>query len=283
MNLCITWNCLNDKTTMGLCDKMLSHYRDSYGRDLGYRDENSRKTVIEYETDTGRTKRIQTSGAWFTYYYLAGTDLKSRLQYGGSGSAYYTYEPHRDLLTQVQNYINGGVISQYDYTNDALGRRTAITRSGSMMTESRTDAYGYNDRNELVSGTKDTAATNLTEYAYQYDDIGNRLSSLDLGTNRTYIANSLNQYTLVGRTVHSAPQGDVEEFSPQFDDDGNQTLIQTSTGIWRVQYNGENRPTHWERISSNSSTPTTNSNSSPILQLSTAQIWYNPHHEENKG
>lgn len=49
-------------------------------------------------------------------------------------------------MTQVQNNINGAVISQYDYVNDAAGRRTAITRSGSMMSETRTDYYGYNDR-----------------------------------------------------------------------------------------------------------------------------------------
>ena len=128
---------------------------------------------------------------------ISSTDLKSRLQYSSSGLAYYTYEQNRDLLTQVRNHINGGVISQYDYMNDALGRRTAITRSGSMMSETRTDYYGYNDRSELVSGIKDTAATNLTEYAYQYDDIGNRIESLDLGTNRTYTANALNQYTQI--------------------------------------------------------------------------------------
>ena len=27
---------------------------------------------------------------------------------------------------------------------------------------------------------------------------------------------------------------------------GNQTLIQTSTGIWSVTYNAENRPVRWE-------------------------------------
>ena len=81
-------------------------------------------------------------------------------------------------------------------------------------------------------------ATN--EYAYQYDDIGNRITSTDLGTNRTYTANSLNQYTLISNLCDSASLR--EEFVPQFDDDGNQTLIQTSTGIWSVQYNGENRP-----------------------------------------
>ena len=42
------------------------------------------------------------------------------------------------------------------------------------------------------------------EYEYQYDDIGNRITSTDLGTNRTYTANSLNQYTLISNLCDSA-------------------------------------------------------------------------------
>ena len=34
-----------------------------------------------------------------------------------------------------------------------------------------------------------------TEHEYAYDPIGNRTSSSDLGTARTYTANNLNQYT----------------------------------------------------------------------------------------
>ena len=227
------------ETTVGLYSKSLVHELDAFGRGVGYSLDSSRKSIVEYESDSGRVRRIMAGGVWFTYSYLAGTDLKSRLQYGASGYADYSYEPSRDLLTQVRNYVNGGVASQYDYTNDALGRRTEIARSGSAMTESRSDAYGYNDRGELTNAVKNATST---EYAYQYDDIGNRITSLDLGTNRTYTANNLNQYTLVGRGDPTAPQ---EEFTPQFDLDGNQTLIQTPTGIWQVQYNGENRPVMW--------------------------------------
>jgi len=151
-------------------------------------------------------------------------------------------------LSILRNATPTDVISQYDYAYDAAGRRIEIARSGTAMSESRTDAYGYNVRNELTSATKLGGPASVPashEYAYQYDDIGNRITSTDLTTNRTYTANSLNQYTLVGRAVPGAPQGEVEEFVPQFDDDGNQTLIQTSTGIWQVQYNGENRPVLW--------------------------------------
>ncbi len=34
-----------------------------------------------------------------------------------------------------------------------------------------------------------------------------------------------------------------------YDADGNQTLISTKTGLWRVTYNGENRPVRWVRDS----------------------------------
>ena len=138
------------------------------------------------------------------------------------------------------------VSSQYDYTYDAAGRRTKIARSGSAMSGTRNDAYGYNIRNELISATKNAENT---EYQYSYDDIGNRLSSFDLGTNHTYTANNLNQYTSISNFVLYVSF--VADFAPQFDDDGNQTLIQTSTGIWSVTYNGENRPVLWECGSTN--------------------------------
>jgi len=107
-------------------------------------------------------------------------------------------------------------------------------------------------RNELTSATKlvgrvvpnapQSPAADTPEYAYQYDDIGNRITSTDLGTNRTYTANNINQYSAI-TTSDSGLQ--TSSFEPQFDDDGNQTLIQTATGIWQVQYNGENRPVLW--------------------------------------
>ena len=78
-----------------------------------------------------------------------------------------------------------------------------IPRISSAMLETRIDTYNYNVRNELISADKlvgrdapiaPQAPTSTVEYAYQYDDIGNRISSFDLGANRTYTANNLNQY-----------------------------------------------------------------------------------------
>ena len=81
------------------------------------------------------------------------------------------------------------------------------------------------------------AAAGVTTFAY--DDIGNRLWSCEFGTNTTYTANNLNQYTEIVRS------GVTEH--PAFDADGNQTDITTGTGRWLVEYNGENRPIRWIR------------------------------------
>ncbi len=81
--------------------------------------------------------------------------------------------------------------------------------------------YGYNARDELISAD---------EVSYAYDNIGNRTTA----EGKTYTANTLNQYTA------------IDDFTPQYDADGNQTLIKTETGIWSVTYNAENRPVRWQ-------------------------------------
>ena len=93
--------------------------------------------------------------------------------------------------------------------------------ASTMMAQNEVQNYGYNTRDELISGQ------GLT---YNYDDIGNRTTA----EGKTYTANNLNQYTA------------IDTFAPQYDADGNQTLIKTSTGIWSVTYNAENRPVRWE-------------------------------------
>ena len=106
-----------------------------------------------------------------------------------------------------------------------------MSKSGSAMSRNDTIDYAYNSRCELTNAL--ARADVDYNYAYVYDDIGNRISSTERGTNSVYEANELNQYTA------------VDDFTPEFDDDGNQTLVKTATGIWRITYNGENRPICW--------------------------------------
>jgi len=119
---------------------------------------------------------------------------------------------------------------------------TVCRRCASFPCESRSDAYGCNNRNELISASKTGGPT---------------FSSAE------YTANNLNQYTSISNSALSASPR--EAFTPQFDDDGNQALIKTATGVWSVTYSGENRPILWSCIQSNNSN---NTNNQTILSMS---------------
>ena len=114
----------------------------------------------------------------------------------------------RNLVAAVTNSYANRVISAFDYTNDAAGRRTAISRSGEAFGDlsGATDSYGYNSRNEVISArrTKNGEIIHGFNEDFEYDPIGNRISSTtynELGAPKTsqYIANNLNQHT--SRTV----------------------------------------------------------------------------------
>ena len=215
---------------------------DDYGRTVGYSLNGTRQSTIGYGRATGRIATMIANGSDepFVWSYHPGTDLKSSLVYPNGLTTTWQYDANSQML-QVCNAFPTNVISQYDYAYDAVGRRILIAHSNSAISESHTYVYDYNARGELISAAKEAG---VAEYAYEYDDIGNRLTSFGLGTNRTYIANNLNQYTSISNSASSSIDGG-EIFNPRFDDDGNQTLIQNSTGIWSVTYNGENRPFSW--------------------------------------
>ena len=129
-------------------------------------------------------------------------------------------------------------------TYNAEGKRITSENLAGQVTTTAWDcclAYSYNNRGELTNAV--AAVDSNYRHAYAYDDIGNRESSSERGTNSVYTASQLNQYTSISNLCDSASLR--EAFTPQFDDDGNQTLVQTATGICSVTYNGENRPVAW--------------------------------------
>jgi RHS repeat-associated protein len=204
------------------------HY-DRFGRPVGISLNGERRTEIAYDEATGRIASMRVAGEDdpFRWEYEPGTDLKKKLRYPNGATVEWSYEQHRDLVTLVSN----DVYSSYRYEYDAVGRRVV----------KNDERYEYNVRGELVLATNVVTGT---EFAYCYDDIGNRLRSREFGTNCTYVANELNQYTNIVR-------GGICELSA-FDLDGNQTNVVTATGEWAVEYNGENRPVLWRRKSDGS-------------------------------
>ena len=229
---------------LAVVESVIERFTDAFGRDAGYALHGVRQSTLGYDPATGRLRSMAVPAdqsnnpnnrpvEQFTWNYLPGSDLKQSLTYPNGLTASWTYGNRGELL-EVNNALPGGTVSKYAYSYDAAGRRIICAHSGSAFDTPDTYDYRYNARSELTNATASVDAA--YRYAYQFDDIGNRELSSERGTNSVYEANNLNQYT------------SVNDFVLQFDDDGNQTLVKTSTGIWQVTYNGENRPVRWERI-----------------------------------
>ena len=197
-------------------------------------------TAYGYNGGSGRLASVVDGTNRFACAYLSGTEFVSGWSCGEFAHT-TAYEPKRDLVAAVTNRFGDSVVSSFGYENDAAGRRTAIRRGGSAFGDlaGAADAYGYNARSEVVSARRTLGGNPLPdrEETFAYDPIGNRTESSVAGTNTAYAANALNQYARV------ETGGDA--FEPQYDADGNQTLVRTPTGVWAIEWNAENRPVRW--------------------------------------
>ena len=222
-----------NETVVGVAGtNTIERFTDTFGRDAGYALNGIRQSTLAYDPATGRLATMLAAGSEtpFAWSYLDGGDLKSSLAYPNGLTASWAYGKRGELL-EVDNAFPTGSVSKYVYSYDSIGRRTACDKSGSAFASPDTYAYLYNARSELTNATALVDAA--YRYGYRFDDIGNREVSSERGTNAVYAVNALNQYE------------EVDDFVPAYDDDGNQTLVKTATGIWSVTYNAENRPIRW--------------------------------------
>jgi len=184
---------------------------DAYGRSAGF-DAGDNYSIRYAYDQIGRFVAVSNNvgGALraATYSYMPNSDLLAGLS-NGPIQITRSYEDNRNLITQVRNTSGSTLISQYDYINDAVGRRTSVGMTGDAFSDLGIshNKYAYNARSELEQA-KRYAGTNLAStanaidgqaYLYGYDLIGNRtetyIGDMLNGSKHTYTANSLNQYT----------------------------------------------------------------------------------------
>ncbi|MDZ4199220.1 MAG: RHS repeat-associated core domain-containing protein, partial [Kiritimatiellia bacterium] len=167
----------------------------------------------------------------FTYAYLPGADLIASVSNNLGQVTARTYETHRDFITTIENTWGTNQISRFDYTNDALGRRTARQDSGAAFASTWTNAFAYNLRSEIEEAIMRNGESN-----YEFDPIGNRLIVLlpEEPSPYLYQSNELNQYLSITNGIASAPS---------HDDDGNMLSGPAGTGHAELQFvwDGENR------------------------------------------
>lgn len=225
--------------TSGLYASVLIWKRDDLGRSSGYTLSYHGGLVqditLAYD-DEGRLHTALTDAEEipFTWDYDPASGLLSSLDYPNPLKKLVIWDEHRNLVSKLDywrpNGTNSPVKHEYDY--DLLGRVVQKRDYWNTSNPGRRHSYTYNDRGELT-GDRMVPGTSL---AYAYDNIGNRENVMDQGQ-KTYQSNMLNQYTDI-------TQGQVS-FLPEYDVNGNQVVLKTSTGEWTVLYNAENRPVNF--------------------------------------
>ncbi|MBR3924782.1 MAG: RHS repeat-associated core domain-containing protein, partial [Kiritimatiellae bacterium] len=128
----------------------------------------------------------------------------------------------RGLIDRIENRAGTNALPSFVYAYDLLGR--PVTRNE--------DAFGYNDRSEVVSAQ---FGTNGVADLYAYDSIGNRTSSRERGVESSYEANELNEYA----SISTIQPFNVSTNVLAYDLNGN--LL--TNGVWSYAYDAQNRLT----------------------------------------
>ncbi|MGA1824389.1 MAG: RHS repeat domain-containing protein, partial [bacterium] len=247
---------LASETISRVYDKVITRIYETegvIGRASGFRMDNKYTVTYGYETATGRFSSVGWDASGDTgivgYSYLPDSDLLSQVAIGNETEppnlvTTYSYEPMRDLKTQVKNEYSSNLISQYNYQYDRIGRRTSVANSGQAFSAvtNAFNLYGYDNRSQLTESARyvgvsisDTSNPIQPEYrAYNYDSIGNRMQITEATATGSYTTNALNQY------IEQAIPGDaIRDFA--YDADGNLTDVTDDTGATQYIYNTENR------------------------------------------
>jgi RHS repeat-associated protein len=220
MYLDFTYNADGERTQMVDQSGYTVNYQyDAAGRLIGMTD-GSGAPIVQYTYDAdGRLAEVQNgNGTYTTYSYDADGQVLALINYGPRPS------PNQP----------GPVLSQFDYTYDALGRPTSETTLQGTIT------YGYDANSELDSIKLPTGEV----ITYQYDAAGNRVAETDNGVTTSYTTNDVNEYTSIGAATdtYDAAGNLVSTSGPSgtttftYDALGRLTGVTTPTGTWSYQY-----------------------------------------------
>ena len=220
----------------------VSELYDGLGRPAGYELSAGERRVqqarLSYD-GKGRLSALAAEGMEtpFSWTYCEQGGLVEQLAYPNGMTRVNTYEDSRDLLSVIDYRRPGSANppARHEYDYDALGRPTRRRDTWNTAAPKTTRLFTYNSRGELVGDQLRPGG----RFGYQYDNIGNRKEAFEFGNTTDYETDELNRYAGIAGNGAAA-------FVPQYDADGNQTLVKTSTGIWTVTYNAENRPVKFE-------------------------------------
>ena len=224
-------------TSFGTVESSLQEEYDPFGRSAGCRLMLGTRTVqhsyLDYDSKGDIIgMNLEGLASSFTWEYDPTSGFLNHLTYPNGMVRCNTYHPRLNLVTAIgyKKGANGESAGRHEYDYDALIRPVQRRDSWDGTTPATTRNFTCNSRSELV----EDRISRGRSFIYSYDNIGNRKTVRELEEEVSYDANCLNQYAEIA--------GREEHFTPVYDADGNQTRIRTSTGIWEISYDANDRP-----------------------------------------
>ncbi|KAA3295356.1 RHS repeat-associated core domain-containing protein, partial [Akkermansia sp. BIOML-A6] len=224
-------------TTFGTIESCIQEEYDSFGRPCGYRLMIGTRTVQHSHLDYGHQgamigMNLEGLASPFTWEYDETSGFLNQLSYPNGMVRSNTYHPKLNLLASIgyEDAGTGDMLAGHVYQYDHLMRPVQRKDSWDTATPAITRNFTYNSRSELIEDQMSQGRS----FAYCYDNIGNRKTAREQEEEISYQSSPLNQYLKIA-------QGE-QDFKPTYDADGNQTAIKTSTGIWNVCYDANDRP-----------------------------------------
>ncbi len=177
-------------------------------------------TTYAYDTLNQLTSQTAPGRERFKWAYDA-IGRRTKLSRPNAVATSYTYDSLSHLLS-ISHAKRKKILDGAAYTIDAAGNRTSRTPLPSGIA---TD-YAYDDLYQLMEATQNSS----TVESYSYDEVGNRLSSIDVSP---YIYNDSNELTSTPDTTYS------------YDNNGNLNLLNkhNASGTTSYVWDPENRLT----------------------------------------
>ncbi|OAI56805.1 hypothetical protein AYO49_03550 [Verrucomicrobiaceae bacterium SCGC AG-212-N21] len=196
-----------------LSDDTLTYSYDELGRRISYAINGVGETRA-FDA-LGRLITVTNPLGIFGYTYAGATGRMSTVTYPNGMTCQYNYHPVTGdfrLKDIIHTISEGTLLYRHNYEYNAVGNITRWTQSAPQTGLNRSWLCGYDAANQLTSVTSQDPNTLVAQatgqYAYSYDQAGNRLTeTIDSVTSRgTY--NSLNQLTGIAKEGVSSAESD---------------------------------------------------------------------------
>lgn len=131
--------------------------------------------------------------------------------------------------TEVKTSHGATVISDFSYSYTSAGADTELVQSSVDHTTGRVTTYGYDARDELTKATEKSGATITAQWAYCYDNAGNRThTSTSTSATATCATSPTTSYGYNAASELSSLNGSASGWT--YDGNGNETAANSPLG-----------------------------------------------------